>query len=158
MIVNRTAETVLEAPAATATPPMVSDMGAVNKTPEDSLERTTAVAIGSKMDADIPRPPHPDPLTKFDLSREVCQLGRDGETVRQIATALGLSKSQVEGALDRGSVRRLDAAPVAVGRRSFDRDAAIAARKQGVSVRNLAERFGVSAQSIRLAIKQESAR
>ena len=157
MIVHEKAEIAAEPRPATATLSRVSDMGAANKIAVDALERATAVATDAKIGIDLPRPPHPGPLTWVDMSDQVCQLGRGGATVRQIATALGLSKSQVEAALTRGGIRRLHAAPVAVGRRSFDRAAALAARRQGVSVRDLANRFGVSPQSIRLAIKKEGA-
>ena len=158
MTVHEIIESLQEAPAAQATISRSSDTDQAHELAVGTLERATPVAIDRKLGIETPRSPHPGPLVWVDMSGEVCRLGRDGANVRQIATALALTKSQVEDALDRGGIRRLHAAPVAVGRRSFDRAAAVAARRQGVSVRDLANRFGVSPQSIRLAVKKEGAR
>ena len=157
MTVHENTKSFQGPPAAQATLSRSPDTDAAHETSLGPLERATPVAISPETGVYIPRRPHPCPLVWVDMSAEVCALGRGGETVRQIATALGLTKSQVEDALDRGGVRRLHAAPVAVGRRTFDRAAVITARKQGVSVRDLADRFGVSPQSIRLAVKQGAA-
>lgn len=134
-----------------------SDTDAAHEIAVDPLERATPVAVDRKISVETPRLPHPGPLVWVDLSGEVCAMGRGGATIVEIARNLGPTKSQVESAFDRGGVRRLHAQPVAVGRRTFDRKAVIAAHRQGVSVWDLAERFGVSMPSIRLAIKRGEA-
>lgn len=157
MIANKSEGSFQEAPASQATLSRSSDADQAHETSVAPLERVSPVAFDPKMGIDTARPPHPGPLVWVDMSADVCKLGQGGATVRQIATTLGLTKTQVEDALDRGGLRRLHAQPVAVGRRTFDRKAVIAARLQGVSVRDLGARFGVSMPSIRLAIKRGDA-